>query len=1142
MQFQLNKQQKQAVTHKNGPLLIIAGAGTGKTEVVTQRILHIIEQDWAKSSEILALTFTEKAANEMLERVDVAMPMGYEQIWISTFHSFCDRILREEGHYIGLDTNYVLMSVAQTYMLFRQHLYDFNLKKLRPAGNPTSLIDSILKHFSRLQDEDITPDEYLEYVKNLKHKSKADKEEVAESLELALAYKKFTKIKLQNSRLDFGDLIVLTLKLLRAKPNVLQKYHKKFKYILVDEFQDTNYTQNVLVNILSLGYDFEGKAAYVKAGIKENASKNANLTVVGDDDQAIYKFRGAAISNIMQFQDVYPTAKKVVLTQNYRSNQEILDVAYGLIQNNNPHRLEIEVGIDKNLKAMSEPKIAVKPTDAVQLFVSKTGAEEASKVIGEILKLTGHSREFPDVSLDGKNSMEYDSSGQAELFNNSADDRLGNIEKGGLSTDSSKNESYYDFADIAILVRAYSHVNDFVQELRYRGIPYKFTGSHGLYHSQEITPLISFLKLLVDPTDSISLYNILRMESLEIQPRDIVEITHSAKSKKLSILERLEDLWNIKLGTDGVTNESVRSQVAEQTDSSQSGNFQPASFQTETLIESPSSNLVKKTFTQSGLVGITNVLTLLHHAQYEMKRGTSIGSILLEFFKGSGYLAQLEDDTLPELEQYQNEKKIRNISKYFDTIKRYEEESGHSNLFEYIEYLNYSMETGDEPSVANTDSDDYNAVNIMTVHKAKGLEFPVVFMVNLAADRFPSRNRTDKFPLKDTLIKEQLADFEDPHQEYLAEERRLFYVGITRTQERLYLTCAKRYGDAKRDKKPSIFLDEIVQRKTDSQTIAKIRDDSNFAAKRGSDAKVYENGVKSTNSEDKRFAVTHTQQVTDDLAIFNDINFNLGRKVSFSQLNSYKWCPKKYRYSYVLKLPTEQSVALSFGSTIHNVLQTFYERLRDSEAGLPGFVEKPDLQTLLTLYKRKWISKGYDSQEAENARKKQGEKALRLFYKTFYTGDENVLDIERWVKYNLDDIVINGRIDRVDLVSEDESDDSPESHQEKKPGSQTEKHVQIIDYKTGKVKDVNAEQSMQLALYTLVLEEKLHYKVDSAQFMYVEHGEVVEADISKANQNAVKKWIKETVGCIREGKFKAEPNAWKCKMCEYRTICQEAAK
>jgi len=246
MNINLNSNQKLAVEHKKGALLIIAGAGTGKTAVITQRVLHIINNKWAKPEEILALTFTDKAAEEMLGRVEENLPLGYGDIWISTFHSFCDRILRQEGHYIGLDTNYSMMSTAQAYILFRKNLFNFSLKKFRPYGNPTKFIDDILKHFSRLQDEDVSPEEYLKYAKSLSKSGTAKKEEAEDIKELATVYDEYTKLKIANSKIDFGDLIIFTIKLFREKPNLLEKYKKKFKYILVDEFQDTNYTQNVL--------------------------------------------------------------------------------------------------------------------------------------------------------------------------------------------------------------------------------------------------------------------------------------------------------------------------------------------------------------------------------------------------------------------------------------------------------------------------------------------------------------------------------------------------------------------------------------------------------------------------------------------------------------------------------------------------------------------------------------------------------------------------------------------------------------------------------------------------------------------------------------------------------------------------------
>ena len=509
----LNEKQKEAVEHGKGPLLIIAGAGTGKTAVITQRIVNIINKGWAKPNEILALTFTDKAADEMLGRVDENMPLSYGDIWISTFHSFCDRILRQEGHYIGLDTNYSMMSAAQGYIFFRKHLFELPLDRFRPKGNPTKFIDDLLKHFSRLQDEDVSTEQYLEFAKNLPQGTEEEIEEYLDINELAKVYERYTELKIENSKIDFGDLIIFTIELFRKKPNVLKKYQDRFKYILVDEFQDTNYTQNVLVNILA-GLD--------PMDAKKNIGKVVpNLTVVGDDDQAIYKFRGAAISNILQFKQHYPMAKEVVLTENYRSRQEILDSSYALITNNNPHRLEVTEKIEKRLIAKGEFE---RDENAVSLVTALNEDAESEWIAKEILELTGNEENVLDSS-----AQKYDKKGQSSLIE-------------------SRESGKYKFKDIAILVRANAHGESIVQNLRFMGIPYKLGGSRGLYSRDEIKRLISFLRIIVDYSDEISMFNILMMKEWGLSPREFISLNRLARENNNTVFEQLENLWNIKLG------------------------------------------------------------------------------------------------------------------------------------------------------------------------------------------------------------------------------------------------------------------------------------------------------------------------------------------------------------------------------------------------------------------------------------------------------------------------------------------------------------------------------------------------------------------------------------------------------------------
>ncbi|MBM3245476.1 MAG: ATP-dependent helicase, partial [Candidatus Omnitrophica bacterium] len=266
----LNKQQIEAVTHKTGPLLIIAGAGTGKTTVITRRIAWLVSEGLAKPNEILALTFTDKAAREMQERVDILLPYGYTDIWISTFHAFGDRLLRENALIAGLNPDFKVLTLPEAAVFFREHLFEFNLTYFRPLADPTRFIEALISLFSRAKDEDISPKEYLRFAEGLVLRSKENKDDLAgqeealQQLEVASCYVKYQELLAGQGLMDFGNQFYLGLSLLREHPMILKKYQQQFKYILVDEFQDTNFAQYQLAKILS--------------------GDSANITVTGDDD------------------------------------------------------------------------------------------------------------------------------------------------------------------------------------------------------------------------------------------------------------------------------------------------------------------------------------------------------------------------------------------------------------------------------------------------------------------------------------------------------------------------------------------------------------------------------------------------------------------------------------------------------------------------------------------------------------------------------------------------------------------------------------------------------------------------------------------------------------------------------------------
>jgi len=886
--LKLNKEQIEAIKFGKGPLLIIAGAGTGKTTVVTERIKYLILGKHAKPSEILALTFTEKAAREMEERIDIGLPYGYTQMWVMTFHSFCEKILRQEALHIGLDPRYKLLTEADSIQLLRKNLFSLDLSYFRPLGNPTKFLSGMLQHFSRLQDEDVNPSEYLTWIK-LKSQ-KLDSAKTGEQIldndkfkELAIAYKQYDELKTKEGLMDFGDLIAKTLKLFRDRPNILSKYQKQFKYVLVDEFQDTNYAQNELVKLLS--------------------GKNGNVTVVGDDDQSIYRFRGAAVSNIIQFRQIYKKAKVIVLTKNYRSTQEILDRSHELIRYNDPDRLEVVEKIDKRLRSQ----------------VAKDGSE---------IRFI-----------------------HADRVENEADLIAKEIEKLG-------SEEKYKWSDFGILVRANNHSEPVMRALSRHGIPYQFLGPGRLFKQPEIIDLISYLKVLYDFEDSVAFYRVVSNEHFDIKPRDIAAIGNYAKKFNLSLFEASEKIDEI------LVSDETKKKI-------------------DKLL-----GIIKK---HLGLI-----------------RKETAGQILYYYLEDTGLIQKLLLPTSVDAEA-----KAKNISKFFDKLKTYEVDNEDATVPAIAGWLDLSMELGESPLAANEDWTEINAVNILTVHSAKGLEFPVVFLINLVSQRFPTNERREQIPISDDLIKEVL-----PVGDYhLEEERRLFYVGMTRAKERLYFTAADYYGEGKREKKLSPFIFEALGDKAVS---------AEKKENKVNQLSFLDYGIKAKSGKD-----TPNQ----DSPLHIDY-------LSYSQIETFKTCPLHYKLKYILKVPTPSSASASFGTAMHATLKNFFEEVS-------GGV-KPSDKLLYDLLEKNWIKEGYKSKSHERGFFEKGKIYLSGFLKQEFNAKTKVVLLEQQFTIPLgNNLRIGGRFDRVDDLGGGE--------------------IEIIDYKTGATiptqKDV--DKNLQLSFYAL---------------------------------------------------------------------------
>ena len=965
LKWAVNKDQLEAIRYKKGPLLIIAGAGTGKTTVITERIKDLIEKNLAKASEILALTFTEKAAREMEERVDVALPYGYTQMWVSTFHSFCDRILRQEGLHIGLNPKYKLMTEAETIQFVRKNLFNYELSYFRPLGNPTKFVSGMIQHFGRLQDEDISPSDYIRWVQNQNDKSKLKNEElqieIAKWDELSKAYRTYEELKVKDGLMDFGDLIVKTLKLFRDRRNVLKEYQEKFKYILVDEFQDTNVAQYELMKLLSPPKD------------------NGNLTVVGDDSQSIYKFRGAAISNILYFKKDYKKVKTVVLTKNYRSTQTILDSAYKLIQYNNPDTLEAKLGIDKNLVS-----VKTKNEEPVELIHKDRVENEAEAVAKKIRELA--------------------------------------------------SEKKYDWEDFAILVRANNHAEPFVRAFARNAIPYQFLGPGRLFRQPEIVDLISYLKVLYDFDDSVSFYRLISIDYFDINARDLVKISNYARRLNLTLFEATEKVDDIYVSDD-------------------------TKYKIKKIIE------------------------ILNRHIKLIKKETA-GQLLYYFLEDSGLLTKLLNPDTSEAE-----KKAANISKFFDKLKTYEVDHEDATILAVVDWIELASEIGESPLAADVDWTKINAVNILTAHSAKGLEFPVVYLVNLVSQRFPTIERREQIPIPDELIKEVLP-IGDYH---LQEERRLFYVGMTRAMERLYLTAADYYGEGKREKKLSPFIFEALGEETVSSEKLKM------------------------GSEQLSF-LDYKPPVIDSLPTTHyPQSFHIDY-LSYSQIETFRVCPLHFKLKYIYKLPTPATSSQSFGNSFHATMKGFYESVKGGE--------KPTLKLMEAKLAENWINQGYLSKSHENRSYEKAKSFIKHYLENNFDPKIIPVTMEQPFTIRMDGFRVGGKIDRVDEYKD---------------------FIEIIDYKTGAtpLTQSQADKDLQLSVYALAATEipeppfSRNPKEVKLTLMYFDTPQTVSTKRTKGQLLEARKMIEDYRKQIEESDFKCS-HGYLCdeQECEYKLFCK----
>ena len=607
----LNEKQQEACSYTEGPLLILAGAGSGKTRTLVHRIAHLIDDEGVNPYNILAITFTNKAANEMRERVEAEVGMGAESIWVSTFHSMCVRILRRFYDRIGGDNSFTIYDTDDQKAVIKEVLktLDLDPKKYPEKG--------CIAAISKAKEEFKTPED-MELTAGINYRDQ----------QMARIYREYQSRMKQNNALDFDDLIFKTLILFDKEEDVLEMYQNRFKYIMVDEYQDTNHTQFLLVKYL--------------------AAKWRNLCVVGDDDQSIYKFRGANIYNILNFEDEYPDAKVIKLEQNYRSTSNILDAANAVIANNIGRK-------DKSLwTSQGDGK-------KINYTVYETDYEEAHGVINNIL----------EESIAGR-----------------------------------------PYSDIAILYRTNAQSRLLEEKLVYANIPYTLYGGTGFYSRKEIRDIVAYLKVLANPSDEVSISRIINV------PRRGIGQTTINKIKELSY-EQGMGMY------DFIADPEMRSYLGRSKDK------------------------------------VEGFYELIKSLQPVAESGC-LTQLFDDIMEKTGYRIELQNELTDDARA-----RLENIDELRNKIVSYEEDAEEPSLIELLEDISLVADTDD------SEDESTNKVSLMTLHSAKGLEFPVVFIVGMEERLFPSGLSIDS---------------DDP--DAVEEERRLCYVGITRAKEELFLSSA----------------------------------------------------------------------------------------------------------------------------------------------------------------------------------------------------------------------------------------------------------------------------------------------------------------------------------------------------------------
>jgi DNA helicase II / ATP-dependent DNA helicase PcrA len=966
--LQLNDAQRRAITHGEGPLLVIAGAGTGKTRVITERIRHLLQSDPNLSGEnILGLTFTDKAAGEMKARVVKSVGERAKDVTLKTFHAFCESILKDT------DPQSRMLDKVDHWILLRRNLSRLQLDRYRRLAEPGQFLNDFVEFFSRCQDELVSCDDYQRYADSLAAELEAERnqldpdtlaerqEAVAREQEIARAYRASEDLLREKKCSSFGTLITGAVGLLERDAALRATLQNRYRYILVDEFQDTNIAQLRLLELLV------------------NATRN--IFAVGDNDQAIYRFRGASFGSFKLFLERFAgwregqdsTKFRVSLTENYRSTPNILRVATQVISQNT-----VSADFPKKVLSPNKPE-----GEKIRIVELPAPEDEARWVAAELER----------------------------------------IHKAGRR-----------WRDFAVLYRAHGHRDDLVRELARRKIPFVISRLSILEHPL-VKDVLAYLRLIATPYDDIATARVLAAPSWQLAPADLVRFAERARKERARIYDVLQS-------------------------------------QQPPLPFDPS---------HSALVDLLEFVSSLRKT---MRRRDA---------------RHLLADLLEWLEIYQRApvQDRDYVKRLAEFVKEWEDKSDTRKLPEFIEYLDFFEQANG--AICLEDEAPGDAVRLMTVHGAKGLEYSHVFVLRVNKNKFPQPERPRVFEFPAALMKEGSPEEQFHNQE----ERRLFYVALTRAEDRLTITTLTE----KKGRVPpfieDILMEPSIQRRDVLQLAPKPAPhavNGTQAAAAAATGSLFAAAVDRPKifSRIAEWAETFLPAPPEPL------------ELNPSAVDSYRKCPQKYLFSYLWSLQEGAKATLTFGRVMHGTIRRMMAEFKKGNP-LP-------FEEVQRLFETEWSAYGFEDEYQEGEYKKDGLEQLRALHQAVLEQTPEILELEKTFALPVENnVVLKGRIDQINSLGRNE--------------------VEIVDYKTGKPKkDTEARKDLQLSIYALAAKEILELNPARLVFHYLQDNSRQETTRNAKQLAEAQEIVQEVAADIRARSFSAK-EGFICRSCAYRPIC-----